>query len=68
MNPTYVKAETRITTDRGAKPIAEIYPGEHVLTRTGGLRRVAEVLTESAAHAPDFRHGVSSAPYSPVNT
>ena len=25
-------------------------------------------LTESAAHAPDFRHGVSSAPYSPVNT
>ena len=34
MNPTYVKAETLITTDRGAKPIAEIYPGEHALTRT----------------------------------
>ena len=27
-----------------------------------------EKMTESAAHAPDFRHGVSSAPYSPVNT
>ena len=26
------------------------------------------VMTESAAHAPDFRHGVNSAPYSPVNT
>lgn len=43
---TFVSPDALVTTDRGRKPMSEIFPGERVLTRKGELRRVAEVLTK----------------------